>query len=168
MPPTTLSQLTTVAQAILDTAVTILNTTAAMAPDSQFLSPSAPAFDCEFVAVQVTRLSEENTSPLTPSMATGNRNRFGNVILASYVVYVVRCAPEMQGANPPTDAAKTASATTVQEDGWALWNGFREEQDLLFDDCIGVHFEGGVPIQEQGAYVGWIFAFRAAIEGYLP
>jgi hypothetical protein len=168
MPPTSIHQLTIVAQAVLDTAVTILNTTTALAPDSQFLSPSAPAFDCEFVAVQVTRLTEESTSPLTPIMATGNRNRLGNVINASYLVYVVRCAPEMQGSNPPTDAAKTASATTVQEDGWALWNGFREQQDVLFDDCIGVQFEGGVPIQEQGAFVGWIFAFRAAIEGYVP
>jgi hypothetical protein len=168
MPPTSIHQLTIVAQAILDSTVTILNTTTAMAPNSQFLSPSRPAFDCEFVAVQVSRLAEETTSPLTTALVLGNRNRLGNVILATYIIYVVRCAPEMQGSNAPTDAAKTASATTVQEDGWALWNGWRAEQDVIFDDCIGVHFDGGVPIQEGGGYVGWSFQIRAMIEGYVP
>jgi hypothetical protein len=168
MPTTSLAELTIVAQAVLDTTVTILNTTPALAPDSQFLTPSRPAFDCEFVAVQVARLGEETTSPLTTAMVVGNRDRFGNVILATYVIYVVRCAPEMQGSNPPTDAAKTASATTIQEDGWAIWNGWRDQQDFVFDDCIGVHFDGGVPIQEEGGFIGWQFQLRAMIEGYNP
>ena len=168
MAPTTLAQLTIVAQAVLDTTVTLLNTTPALAPTSQFLTPSRPAFDCEFVAVQVGRLGEETTLPLSSVMVTGNRNRFGNVILATYVIYVIRCAPEMQGANPPTDAAKTASAMTVQEDGWVIWNGWREEQEFVFDNCIGVHFDGGTPIQEEGGFVGWQFQMRAMIEGYEP
>lgn len=168
MAPTSLQQLTIVAQAVLDSTVAILNTTTAMAPTSQFLTPSTPAFDCEFVAVQVARLGEETTSPLTTAMIPGNRDRFGNVILATYILYVVRCAPEMMGANPPTDAAKTASAVTVQEDGWAIWNGWREEQSFIFDDCTGVHFDGGVPIQEEGGFVGWTFQLRSMIEGYAP
>lgn len=168
MPPDPQDALTIKAQALLDTVVTILNTTPSLAPESQYLTPSQPAFDCEFVAVQVSRLAEEFTSPLTPVMATGNRNRLGNVILASYIVYVVRCAPVMQGMNAPTDAAKTASAHEVQRDGWVIWNGIREAQDELFDDCIGVHFDGGMPIQEMGAFVGWAFQIRAMIEGYVP
>jgi len=168
MAPTSLAQLTIVAQAVLDSSVAILNTTTAGAPTSQFLTPSKPAFDCEFVAVQVARLGEEQTSPLTTSMILGNRDRFGNVILATYILYVVRCAVEWDGANPPTDAAKTAGAAQVQEDGWALWNGWRDEQPFIFDDCTGVHFDGGVPIQEEGAFVGWQFILRGMIEGYIP
>lgn len=168
MPPTSIDQLTITAQALLDTVVTILNTTPSLAPDSQFLTPSKPAFDCEFVAVQVARLAEAPTSPLTPNLAVGNRNRFGNVIQATYIIYVVRCAPEMEGSRPPSDAAKTASAGVVERDGWALWNGIRDQQDELFDDCIGVMFDGGVPIQEEGAFVGWAFQIRASIEGYVP
>lgn len=168
MPETSLAQLTTVSQAILDTTVIILNTTPAMAPDSQFLTPSRPAFDCEFVAVQVSRLAEETTLPLSSVPITGNRNRFGNIILATFIIYVVRCAPQMYGENAPTDAAKTASATTVQEDGWAIWNGWREEQGIVFDNCQGVHFDGGLPIQEEGGFVGWTFQLRAMIEGYTP
>lgn len=168
MAPTSIDQLTILANAVLDTTVTILNTTAAMAPESQFLTPSRPAFDCEFVAVQVARLAEAATSPLTPALAPGNRNRLGNVILASYIIYVVRCAPEMNGNFAPTDAAKTISAAIVQQDGWALWNGWRDQQDEIFDDCAGVYFDGGVPIQEEGGFVGWTFQFRAMIEGYVP
>lgn len=168
MPPDPQDALTTTAQALLDTTVAILNTTPSLAPESQYLTPSQPAFDCEFVAVQVSRLAEEATSPLTPVMATGNRNRLGNVILATYIIYVVRCAPVMDGFNPPTDAAKTASAAQTQRDGWVIWNAIRDQQDTLFDDCIGVHFDGGLPIQEQGAFVGWAFQIRAMIEGYVP
>ena len=147
--------------------MTILDTTTARAPASQFLSPTRPAFDCEFVAVQVARLAEDTTSPLSLT-ATKKRNHFGNIILATFLIYVVRCAPMMVGANPPTDAAKTASATTVQEDAWAIWNGIRDQQDELFDDCLGVYFDGGTPIQESGGYVGWLFQIRASIEGYTP
>lgn len=167
MPPDPQDKLTIVAQTLLDTVVLILNTTSSLAPASQFLTPSQPAFDCEFVAVQVARLNEEVTSPLTPVMATGNRNRFGNVILANYIMYVVRCAPEMDDSgNAPSDADKTNSAYQTQRDGWVIWNGIRSYQDDIFDDCIGVHFDGGVPIQEAGGFVGWAFSIRAAIEGY--
>lgn len=168
MAPTSIDQLTVTAQALLDTVVAIIETTPSGAPESQFLTPAEPAFDCEFIAVQCARLAEGPTSPVTPPMAVGNRNRMGNVIYASYIMYVVRCAPQMQGNSAPTDAAKTAAAGVVQRDGWALWNGIRDAQDTLFDDCLGVFFDGGVPIPEQGGYLGWTFQIRATIEGYTP
>jgi len=168
MAPTSIDQLTVTAQALLDTCVVILNTTPDGAPASQFLTPSTPAIDCEFVAVQVGGLAEANTEPLFPSLGPAGRNRFGNVIFASYLIYVVRCGPEWNGVNPPTDADKTANAAMVQRDGWALWNGIRDTQDLLFDDCIGVLFDGGAPLPEQGNFVGWLFQIRASIEGYSP
>lgn len=164
---TSLLELTITAQALLDTTITILDTTPAGAPESQYLTPAKPAFDCEFVAVQVARLAEDTTAPLNLTQ-TKRRNVFGNIILATFVIYVVRCAPMMVGSSPPTDAAKTASATTVQEDAWSLWNGIRDQQDELFDNCLGVYFDGGLPIPESGGYVGWTFQIRASIEGYTP
>jgi hypothetical protein len=167
MPPTTLQQLTTVAQAVLDEAVAILDTTVAEAPESQFLTATRPAIDCEFVAVQVSRITEDTTSPLGIT-ETKKRNAFGNIILATFVIWVVRCGPDISGGLPPSDAGKTANATIVQEDAWALWNGFRDAQDVLFDGCLGVYFDGGTPVQESGGFVGWTFQIRASIEGYLP
>lgn len=167
MAPTTIDQLNLVATDLLNAVVTILNTTDALAPNSQFLTPARPAFDCEFVAVQVSRLAEDTTAPLNVT-ATKKRNVFGNIIIATFVIYVVRCAPMMVGSSPPTDAAKTASAATVHQDGWSLWNGIRDQQDDLFDACLGVYFDGGVPIPEAGGYVGWQFQIRASIEGYIP
>jgi len=165
MAPTSIDQLGDVAQSLLDEAVTILGTTDAGVPASQFLSPARPAFDCEFVAVQTSFLQEDFTSPLA-TLETKKRNKFGNIILATFQIYVVRCAPEIQGGNPPSDLAKTNSALMVMQDGWALWNGLRAAQDDLFDPCLGVYFDNGIPIPESGGFLGWIFSIRATIEGY--
>jgi hypothetical protein len=119
MPSTTLQQLGSVAQALLDESVSVLSTTALGVPESQHLVASRPAIDCEFVAVQMARLAEDATSPLA-ALDTKRRNRFGNVIMATFVIYVVRCAANPIGmAATPTDAAKTASAHEVIEDAWA-------------------------------------------------
>lgn len=165
MPPTDINQLGDVAQELLDTVVTIIATTDAGVPNSQYLTPSRPAFDCEFIAVQTAYLLEDATSPLA-ALETKKRNHFGNIIVATFIIYVVRCAPEIVGGNPPSDAAKSASARTVMQDGWALWNGLRSVQDDIFDACLGIYFEAGVPIQEQGGFVGWQFSIRASVEGY--
>ena len=155
------------AQALLDASVTILETTPSGAPHSQFLTSGRPAIDCEFVGVQVARLAEDATSPLSV-LDTKRRNHFGNIIMATYIIYVVRCGPSIKSGLPPTDNSKTENASMVFKDGWVLWNGIRDMQDDLFDGCLGVYFDGGVPIEEQGGYVGWVFQIRASIEGYSP
>ena len=167
MPETSLQELTSVAQALLDESVSILATTDAGVPESYFITPARPAFDCEFLAVQVARIAEDSTSPNAPR-ETRKRKYFGNIIAVTFLIYVVRCAPVPMGMKPPTDIAKTLSAETVNQDAWALWNGIRVAQDTIFDACEGVYFEGGVPIPEQGGYVGWLFQIRATIEGYTP
>lgn len=165
--PLPLERLTIMAQALLDASVTILNTTPSGAPASQFLTSGRPAFDCEFVGVQIARLGEEPTSPLA-LLETKKRKDFGNIIVATFVIYVVRCGPEIRNGLPPTDAAKTDNADIVFTDGWALWNGIRDVQDVLWDNCLGVYFDGGVPLPESGNYVGWTFQIRADIEGFVP
>ena len=166
-----IERLTVTAQALLDACVTILGTTKGGIPESQFLTSGRPAFDCEFVAVQVALLREDTTQPLS-ILETKKRNRFGNIILATFVIYVVRCGPTPkpgQRTSPiPSDEDKTENAALVYEDGWALWNGIRDVQDDLFDACLGVYFDGGTPIAEQGGFVGWQFQIRASIDGYDP
>lgn len=166
MAPTSIDQLGIVAQVVLDEAVLILDTTTAMAPASQFLTAARPAFDCEFVAVQTAFLQDDATSPLA-ILDTKKRNKFGEIILATFTIYVVRCAPMPLSGNPPTDAAKTANTLGILQDGWALWNGFRAAQDDIFDGCLGVYFDSGIPIAESGGFVGWMFTIRVSIEGYV-
>lgn len=165
MPQTTIDELGIVAQNLLDAVVTILATTDSGVPPSSFITTTRPAFDCEFTAVQVERLAEDDTSPLL-ALETKKRDVFGNIIVATYVIYVLRCAPAIVGGNLPSDAAKTDNALLIMQDGWALWNGIRSMQDDLFDNCLGVYFDGGSPINEQGGYLGWEFQIRASIEGY--
>ena len=156
------------AQALLDASVAILDAqTVDGAPPNQFLTPGRPAFDCEFIAVQIPRLAEDATSPTT-ILDTKRRNNFGNLIIGTFVIWIVRCGPQIKNGLPPTNEAKTENSMTVFRDAWVLWNGIRDVQDDLFDDCLGVYFDGGLAIQEQGGYVGWQMQIRASIDGYKP
>lgn len=133
-------------------------------------SPAPPAFDCcPALIVHVSRLAEAPTAPASPSEQTARRVTLGGVILATYVIDILRCA-----ANPPTSgrlptpAAITAVAHVVQQDAFAIWNGLRAavRSGDIFETCQGVHFDGGQPIREQGGCVGWEFIVRAMIPGY--
>lgn len=168
MAPTTIAQLGLVAQTLLDQTVLILETTSGGVPGSQYLAVAQPAFDCEFVAVQTQFLQDDVTSPLA-ALDTKKRNKFGELITATFTIYVVRCAPQLQrDGGPPSDTAKTENSLMILEDGWALWNGFRAIQDDVFDGCLGAYFDSGVPVSESGGFIGWVFTMRANIEGYLP
>lgn len=164
MPPGTLISLGLLSQAVLDRAVEIIETTTAGAPASRFVSVAKPAIDCEFVAVQLGRLGDDNTTPT--GLDAKRRHVFGHVPLAMYEIYVVRCTTPLLNGQLPTDEAKTETALMVQEDAWALWNGLRDVQDELFDGCTGVYIDFGLPLAERGGYVGWITSIRVPIEGY--
>lgn len=165
----TITTLTDEADALLAVCEAALATTDAGVPDRVFLSPSPPIWDCcPFLNVYVAGLREETTSPISPIAETALRGKFGNVILATYVITAVRCAPVPAGLNGlPSVADIQASAIEVEQDGWALWNGIRHAHadGVIFDRCIGVHFDGGSPIAEQGGCVGWQFQIRASIPG---
>lgn len=169
--PSTLTTLTEYAQAVLLVAENALADTAEGSPVRSYVSPAAPTFDCcPQLTVHVNGLFEAPTSPLSPTEATALRTKFGNVILATYVTTAIRCAPVPNSkGNPPSAEEIGDVAVIVTEDGWALWNGFRNAIacDELFEDCLGVHFDGGVPIREQGGCVGWQFTIRAHIPGII-
>lgn len=166
MPPDPTDRLSDYTQALLDAAVIILDTTPALAPQSQFICSSMPAIDCEFVAVQAAAVREDATSPM--GIEAKRRVDFGNLILVSYYVYIVRCAPMPSRQGPPTDAEKSANTLTVLKDIWVLWNGIRDMQKDLFDGCLGVYFDGALPIAEEGGFLGWRFGISATIPGYEP
>lgn len=164
MPLGTIVSLGVLSQAVLDAVVGILESTSAGAPASQFVTVARPAFDCEFVAVQLSRLADDATTP--GGLGAKRRNVFGNIPLPTLDIFVVRCTTQVTNGMHPTDAAKTETALMVQEDAWALWNGLRAVQDEIFDGCTGVYFDYGIPIAERGGYVGWTMSIRSPIEGY--
>jgi hypothetical protein len=156
------------AGAVLLVAEDALNLTDAGAPERSYVAPSEPAFDCcPFLTVHVPALSEEFTSAGPGGAATGHRTLAGSIILATYVVIAVRCAPEWTAGKPPLIEAIEASASEVLQDGWALWNELRAaiREGRIFGECSEVHFDGGASIVEQGGCVGWRFTIRASISG---
>lgn len=156
------------AQATLTVARTCLATTTAGTPAVYYVSPgSQPAFDCcPALIVTAAGLSEESTSPLDIT-AQGHRAAYGRLNLATLVVWALRCAPtvDTHGSVLSTDIEAVAEA--VMEDAWALWCGFYHAvQNGTFEDkCADVHFDRGLPIQEQGGCVGWFFTLRAQLDG---
>lgn len=165
--PSTVTSLTELAGEVLDVATACLDETTAGAPDLRYISPALPAYDCcPALIVAVAAITEEVTSPLGP-MDTGQRSRFGRVNLVAFTVAALRCAPSMDPNGNVVVSEITAAATEVQEDAWALWNGFYHAiQNGEFEGkCSDVHFDRGIAITEQGGCVGWSFQFRALLDG---
>lgn len=163
VPASTVTSLTELAQAVLATAEDCLATTAAGIPERSFITPAPAAWDCcPFLTILVSRLGEETTSPFSPPAALGHRVQFGRINLVTFVVTVVRCAPDSIDA----DEIEIVAAQ-VQEDGWSLWCGFYDAiRDGRFrDQCSVVHFDFGRAINQQGGCVGWEFVFRAELGG---
>lgn len=161
MPATagTITSLTALAEQTLAIAAASLDETAAGAPDLQYMEAGPlPAWDCcPALFVIAGPIREELTSPLAPSGVTGQRASFGRINLVTLTTVVLRCAANPDAQGNVTSDAKTAVATTVQQDGWALWTGFyrailNNEYEGL---CTIVRFDFGQPLEEQGGCVGW-------------
>lgn len=168
MAPNTITSLTSLAQLLLSVSANALNQTTALAPALQYISPSAPAYDCcPALIVNVAGLSEEATSPLAPAASTGMRDKYGRVILAALVVTALRCAPVPQKSGAVLTTDIETVAVQVEEDGWALWNGITcaIKNEVFSDLCSIVHLDLSFAIPEQGGCVGWQFNLRAQIGG---
>ncbi len=155
------------AEAVLTVAEGCLATTAAGVPDLAYIAPASPAFDCcPALIVSVAALTEEATSPQSTAADTGHRANYGRLNLANLNVIALRCAPEM--VNGAVVVGEIEEVTRkILEDGWALWCGFYHAIILgTFEGkCSDVHFDIGRAISEQGGCVGWLFQFRALLEG---
>lgn len=168
MAPSDITSLTDLADSLLSVAVSCLAGTTAGAPALQYISPSAPAFDCcDAVIVHVASLSEESTSPLSPAAATGMRAKYGRVILAQLVITTLRCAPMPQQDGSVLTADIEAAAVKVQEDGWAVFNcvSCAVKNGVFEDLCSIVHMDRSIAINEQGGCCGWQHTIRAEIGG---
>jgi hypothetical protein len=164
----TITSLTDLADLFLTTSEAALATTTAGVPATSYVSPAAPAFDCcPALIIYVAALSEEVTSPSSPSGATGMRDRYGRIILATLVVNALRCSPKVQSDGSVLTTDIEAVAVEVQEDGWALWNGITcAIKNGTFEDlCSIVHLNSSQVIAEQGGCVGWQMVLRAEIGG---
>lgn len=133
-----------------------------------FVANGLIAHNCEQLTLYISAINEAPTSPLAPPEESALRGKFGNVILVSYIIDVVRCSANSESLTmAPSPAALTAVAHIVQDDMFALWNGLRHAHadGLIFDRCLGVHFDGITPLRDQGGYCGCELRVRASIPG---
>lgn len=156
------------ANELLTVASTALATTDAGTPAVVSLTPASPAFDCcPALFVQAAALSEEPTAPYAPIAATGQRDRYGRINMATLVIWALRCAPKVGKDGSVLVADNEAATREVLQDAWALWNGITcaikngEFEGL----CNYVHIQQSISVQEQGGCVGWQFSLRAEIDG---
>ena len=168
MAPATITALSDLTDLLLTVSSTALATTTAGTPALAYVSPASPAFDCcPALIVYCAALTEEVTSPLSPLASTGMRDKYGRIILASFVISALRCAPRVGQQGQVLIADMTTVAHEVQEDGWALWNGITcaIKNGIFGDLCSDIHIDRGQVIAEQGGCVGWQFAIRSEIPG---
>lgn len=173
----TVSSMYELAESYLHAIVAAMTTTDAGAPDRAFVATDTPVFEgyCAQAAVYIPTLTEEVTGPLAPSGQVGQRFHRGRVNLVAMTGYAVRCADisegNQQGYQPPFDATLNAQARAIYQDGWAIWNYVTTllRDDLLFSGPCGItHFDQGKPLTTAGGQIGWQFAIRVELNGYVP
>lgn len=167
--PSTVSSLWESAGALLLVAEDALAETIGGTPERSYVSPAEPAFDCcPMLSVYVANLGEDSTAAGPGGVATGHRTMVGSIILATYVLHAVRCAPA-SGSSLPSLVEIERVAREVEEDGWALWNRIRSAVKCgeIFGTCQEVYFDGASFVPEQGGCVGWQFTLRANLDGIL-
>lgn len=169
MADSTITSLYDLTAALLVEAEAALALTTAGTPTNVYITPaSLPAFDCcPALVANCTALSEEVTSPTAPIPATGQRDRYGRIILATLTIWALRCAPKVSRTGTVSVTDNEQVAAEVLEDGWALWNGITcSIKNGIFEGlCNYVHIQSSQAIQEQGGCVGWQMTLRAEIGG---
>lgn len=166
--PSTIATLSQYADQLLSVCEDAVALTDAGVQERVYVSASEPAFDCEQLTCYVSNIAEAITSPFSPTEVTALRTKFGNVIMVTYVIDSVRCSTTMPNISTfPSVASLNAVAHTVLDDMFALWNGLRHahENGEIFDQCLGVHFDGIVPLPDMGDYVGCEMTVSASIPG---
>ena len=91
------------------------------------------------------------------------------LILAVYVVTVVRCQPSFEGREPPPIAPMQEAAIKSDQDLWAIWNfvaAAHNAGELFGGRCPALYFDPPTPLLVEGMCGGWEIPFRAAIDGY--
>ena len=159
------------ATALLSVARNLLADTPSGAPARVYVSPGAPARDCELLTVHVAQIGEEVTSPTSPPPQTGHRAQMGRINLPAFVLTVIRCAPtsKARGAAASADDLDASSQVTLR-DAWVLWNGLitAVREGELFSTCNEVHWDPAIALPLEGGLGGWTQGVRALLPGYVP
>lgn len=167
-PADLFAQCTDVLNASIDALDTIPNLSPALlgAPERAFICSGSPAFDCcDQLAVNAAPIMEAPTVPL--EMGAGTRHQQGfRKNYVGFVITITRCTNYADVI--PTTAEQLAVAEQTYADAWALWNYLwnEERSGALFTICGGVFNDRLAPITPSGNCTGWVFSFRAEIQGY--
>ena len=175
MPVSTAASLGLIASELLTVATDALADTVGGPVALSFLSPGLPSLDtmCDQVIVWSPALGEEQTSPLSPTPATGMRRRNGWLNLATLSILTARCVNVGDvgagGYQTPTVTALDSDALKVMEDGWALWNAVNTAfvQDGLFDGtCKELRILSTTALDPRGGLAGWTMVVQVELAGY--
>lgn len=167
--------LTDYALELLDVCEAAVGSTVGGPIERAFLASALPALDCcPQLTVHIGGLGIENTVPTTPVTAPAHRlTTTGMLMLAVYVVTVVRCQPvskeNRQVFVPPSPDELAAAAIESDQDLWAIWNTVAAAHNagsLFGGRCPALYFDPPTPLLVEGACGGWEIPFRAAIDGY--
>lgn len=142
--------------------------------DYAFVSPGAPALDCEQLVVWAGGPSEADTLPLIPPLSPGHRTTVqGALHLINITCTVVRCVPTLDNnGRLPSVADVEAASQRTMGDLWAIWNFTRRRHGdgLLF---TGLHdrelfMDPAYPLPLNGGLGGWQIPIRVQLDGYRP
>ena len=151
--------------AALDT-IPILSPGLLGAPERAFICSGSPAFDCcNQLAVNAAPIAEAPTRPLEMGAGTRHQQQFRKNYVG-FAITITRCTTWMEDI--PTPEQQMAVAEQTYADAWALWNYLwnEERSGELFTICGGVFNDRMTPITPSGGCTGWVFSFRAEIQGY--
>lgn len=141
---------------VLGVAAARLTSAGRTPPDRQFVSPGAVAFDCEQLAIEVTRAFHG-----LPALELGRVGCAAPLSVDLRLTLTRECISLMdtQG-NPPSDIALNDNAHELYLDGWALYNGILEAwYDKDFSEaCNSMALGPLLPVGPEGNHAGWTLA----------
>ena len=158
---------------VLDASVAALDTIPSLAPgllgspERAFISAGTPALDCcNQLTVNAAPIGEAATVPLELGAGSRHQQSFRKN-LVGFQITITRCGPPV-GDVPPSAEEQQAVAEQTCADAWALWNFLwnEERSGALFTICGGVFNDRLAPLTPSGGCYGWVFSFRAEVEGY--
>ena len=164
--------LTDQCNAVLEAAIDALDTIPSLvpgllgAPERAFVCAGTPALDCcNQLTVNANPISEFPTSPLELGAGTRHKQQFRQNSVG-FQITITRCAVGVE--IPPTMEHQEEVAQQTNADAWALWNYLwnEERSGALFSICNGVFNDRLAPLTPSGNCYGWVFSFRATVEGY--
>lgn len=138
------------------------------APERAFVCSGPPALDCcNQLTVNAAPIAEAATRPLELGAGSRHQQQFRKNYVG-FTITITRCGPLPEDGMPPSAESQQAVAEQTYADAWALWNYLwnSERSGRLFTICGGVFNDRLVPLTPSGGCYGWVFSFRAEVEGY--